>query len=92
MANQIANTSASARRPQSKTAKAHLSIEAYHKLNRSRDMSFHFGLDLQKQEFSGMHQLYAPLILSYISEDIGFVLEELKDKGLCADFIRQPEQ
>lgn len=92
MANQTPNSSASACRRQSKKVKAHLSIEAYHKLNRSHDMSFHFGLDLQKQEFSGMHQLYTPLILSYISEDIGFVLEELKEKGLCADFLRQLEQ
>lgn len=92
MANQTPNTCASARRRQSKKVKTHLSIEAYHKLNRSHDMAFHFGLDLRQMEINGGHQLYTPLILSYISEDIGFVLAELEEKGLCADFLRQPEQ
>ncbi|MEG9747375.1 Derepression protein, partial [Enterobacter hormaechei] len=44
-------------------------------------------LDLQQRELSGLHQLSVPHILSYLHEDISYVLEELKAKGLCRDFI-----
>jgi hypothetical protein len=68
-------------------SKPHLSIEAYHKLNRSQAVSNYIGGDLMKRELNGLHQLYIPHILSYLNEDIGFVLEELKAKGLCTDFM-----
>ncbi|EBE2950878.1 derepression protein [Salmonella enterica] len=33
--------------------------------------------------------LYIPHIFSYLNEDIDFVLNELKAKGLCRDFLAQ---
>ncbi|MBF9771823.1 Derepression protein [Enterobacter asburiae] len=65
----------------------HLSPESFHKLNRASAMSHFVGLDLQQREPSGLHQLSVPHILSYLHEDISYVLEELKAKGLCRDFI-----
>ncbi|MBL5942309.1 Derepression protein [Enterobacter asburiae] len=65
----------------------HLSPESFHKLNRASAMSHFVGLDLQQREISGLHQLSVPHILSYLHEDISYVLEELKAKGLCRDFI-----
>ena len=62
-------------------AREHLSIEAYHKLNRASAVS--------QFELSGLHQLYSPHIFSYLNEDIDFVLNELKAKGLCRDFLAQ---
>ena len=76
-----------ARRGSRKAPQAHLSLEAYHKLNRSRSVSQFISGDLLHREISGLHQLYIPHILSYLNEDIGFVLDELKEKGLCADFL-----
>ncbi|HEB1024229.1 TPA: Derepression protein, partial [Escherichia albertii] len=38
---------------------------------------------------SGLHQLYIPHIFGYLNEDIDFVLNELKAKGLCRDFLAQ---
>lgn len=69
--------------------KKHISIESFQKLNRSESVAMFLSSDLFKQELNGMHQLYVPHILSYIGEDISFVLNELKEKGLCADFISQ---
>lgn len=77
----------SVRRGSRKSPKAHLSIEAYHKLNRSQSVAQFISGDLMQRELNGLHQLYIPHILSYLNEDIGFVLDELKQKGLCADFL-----
>ena len=79
----------SARRGSEKPVIAHLSIEAYHKLNRASTVSQFVGGDLQRREMSGLHQLYIPQIFSYLHEDISFVLEELKAKGLCQEFLSQ---
>ncbi|EBE2950881.1 hypothetical protein DI217_07240 [Salmonella enterica] len=40
-------------------AREHLSIEAYHKLNRASAVSQFVGGDLIHRELSGLHQLYA---------------------------------
>ena len=79
----------SARHGGEKTVVAHLSIEAYHKLNRASAVSQFVGGDLQRREMSGLHQLYIPQIFSYLHEDISFVLAELKAKGLCQEFLTQ---
>ena len=79
----------STRRGSEKTLAAHLSIEAYHKLNRASAVSQFVGGDLQRREMNGLHQLYIPQIFSYLHEDISFVLEELKAKGLCHEFLTQ---
>ncbi|EOV0953587.1 Derepression protein [Edwardsiella piscicida] len=82
--------------PQSVSAhrdvREHLSIEAYHKLNRAHSVSQSVGLDLWERKINGMHNLFVPHILSYLHEDISYVLEELKDKGLCRDFLIQQGQ
>ncbi|WP_225373930.1 derepression protein [Klebsiella variicola] len=72
------------------TYREHLSIEAYHKLNRASAVTHFVGLDLKQRELSGLHQLSVPHILSYLHEDISYVLEELKAKGLCRDFVAPP--
>ena len=71
------------------TFREHLSIEAYHKLIRASAVTHFVGLDLKQRELSGLHQLYIPHIFSYLNEDIDFVLNELKAKGLCRDFLAQ---
>lgn len=80
---------ASVRRRSRKMPKEHLSLEAYHKLSRSQAVSNYIGEDLMHRELNGLHQLYIPHILSYLNEDISFVLEELKAKGLCTDFLHK---
>ena len=71
-------------------AREHLSIEAYHKLNRASAVSQFVGGDLIHRELSGLHQLSVPHILSYLHEDISYVLEELKAKGAAeATYIEQ---
>ncbi|BDR00197.1 Derepression protein [Escherichia coli] len=72
-------------------AREHLSIEAYHKLNRASAVSRFVGGDLIHRELSGLHQIYIPHIFSYLNEDIDFVLNELKAKGLCRDFLAQQQ-
>jgi hypothetical protein len=89
MHNAIPIKNVSTRRGSDKPAIAHLSIEAYHKLNRASAVSQFVGGDLQLREMSGLHQLYIPQIFSYLHEDISFVLEELKAKGLCQEFMTQ---
>ncbi|EBK8419078.1 Derepression protein [Salmonella enterica] len=68
--------------------KPQISIECYHKLNRSSAVAQYFHLDMYKQELNGTHQLYIPHILSYIHEDIAAVLKELKEKGFCDDWLQ----
>ncbi|HEX4502968.1 MAG TPA: Derepression protein [Scandinavium sp.] len=70
---------------------AHLSIEAYQKLNRASAVSQFVGGDLLRREINGLQQLWLPQIFSYLHEDISYVLEELKDKGLCRDFLATQE-
>jgi len=77
----------SARRDASADIQTHLSIEAYHKLNRASTVSQLVGLDIGQRETAGLHQLCMPHIFSYLHDDIRFVLEELKTKGLCRDFL-----
>ncbi|TKV12113.1 Derepression protein [Citrobacter sp. TBCS-14] len=72
--------------------KSQISIECYHKLNRSSAVAQYFHLNLHRQELNGMHQLYIPHIFSYIHEDIAAVLKELKDKGLCDDWLNQRDK
>ncbi|EGT9165408.1 Derepression protein [Salmonella enterica] len=79
----------SARRDDLNTLREHLSIEAYHKLNRASTITQFVGLDLGQRELTGLHQLCMPHIFSYLHDDISFVLEELKGKGLCRDFLTQ---
>lgn len=79
----------SGRRGSEKPLAAHLSIEAFHKLNRASAVSQFVGGDLQQREMNGLHQLYIPQIFSYLHEDISFVLAELKAKGLCQEFLAQ---
>ncbi|EFV4531337.1 Derepression protein [Salmonella enterica] len=78
--------------PARRDVREHLSIEAYHKLNRANSVSQSVGLDLWGRKINGMHNLFVPHILSYLHEDISYVLEELKDKGLCRDFLTQQGQ
>lgn len=89
MHNATLSKNVSARRDNEKSLAAHLSIEAYHKLNRASAVSQFVGGDLQHREMNGLHQLYIPQIFSYLHEDISFVLEELKAKGLCQEFLSQ---
>jgi len=78
---------ASACRDDFNTISEHLSLESFHKLNRACETLHYFGSDLRRHEINGLSQLYTPQILSYVHEDISHVLEELKAKGLCRDFV-----
>lgn len=69
--------------------KLQLSIECYHKLNRSSAVTQYLHLDLYNHELNGMHHRYIPHIFSYIHEDIEAVLKELKEKGLCDEWLQQ---
>ncbi|MEZ2578427.1 Derepression protein [Buttiauxella ferragutiae] len=89
MLNATPDKNVSARRGNENPVIARLSIEAYHKLNRASAVSQFVGGDLQRREMNGLHQLYIPQIFSYLHEDISFVLEELKAKGLCQEFLSQ---
>ncbi|ECH6292925.1 Derepression protein [Salmonella enterica subsp. enterica serovar Javiana] len=87
MPNKNTPQTVSARRDDLNPMQEHLSIEAYHKLNRASAVSQFVGGDLLRRELNGLHQLYLPQIFSYIHEDVSYVLEELKAKGLCRDFL-----
>jgi hypothetical protein len=63
-------------------AREHLSIEAYHKLNRASAVSQFVGGDLIHRELSGLHQLYIPHIFSYLNEDIDFIKISENDRIL----------
>lgn len=67
----------------------HLSIEGYHKLNRSSAVANAIHSDLFSRPLNGVHQLYIPHLFSYIRDDISDVLEELKGKGLCDKWLGQ---
>lgn len=66
--------------------KAILSLEAFRKLNRSQELTYFLGCDLRKREIDGLTPFYLPHILSYVDEDLSFVLAELKEKGMCGNF------
>lgn len=87
MHNQPAVQTVSARRDDLNAISEHLSLESFHKLNRACETLQYFGNDLRRHEINGLSQLYTPQILSYVHEDISHVLEELKTKGLCRDFL-----
>lgn len=66
---------------------SHLSIESYHKLNRASNVAFHMHLHIRRCEANAMPLLWIPDIFSYISEDISDVLQEVKDMGICRNFL-----
>lgn len=70
----------------SNDVKVTLSLEAFRKLNRSQALTYFLGCDLRKREIDGLTPFYLPHILSYVDEDLSFVLAELKEKGMCGNF------
>ncbi|XGI79540.1 Derepression protein [Enterobacter hormaechei] len=66
---------------------SHLSIESYHKLNRAKNVAFQMHLHIRQCEANAMPLLWIPDILSYISEDVSDVLQEVKDMGICHSFM-----
>lgn len=80
------------RQPKSKGEtlhKKHISIECYHKLNRSRDVSAYIYQDLMSREIHIRYPDYIPHLFSYIHDDIVAIFEEIKKKGLCDEWLRQ---
>jgi hypothetical protein len=67
-------------------AQSTLSLEAYRKLNRSQELAYFLGADLRKKEIDGLTPFYLPHLLSYLDEDLCFVLDELKEKGMCGSY------
>ncbi|WP_426576404.1 Derepression protein [Xenorhabdus stockiae] len=59
--------------------KKHLSIESYHKLNRTIGLAKNVSLDLKNRQPEGIQKLYIPTLFSYISEDISGIFDELKN-------------
>lgn len=72
--------------------KPHISIESFHKLNRTISLSQSLYLDLNKRPLNGMNQLYIPTLFCYLHEDISDIFEELKSLGLCDEWIKQSKQ
>lgn len=66
---------------------SHLSIESYHKLNRARDVASQMHLHIRQCEANAVPLLCIPDIFSYISEDVSDVLEEVKEMGICNNFL-----
>ncbi|WP_050747347.1 hypothetical protein [Sodalis glossinidius] len=71
------------------THKNHISIESYHKFNRSRDVSVYIYQDLIRREIHIRYPDYIPHLFSYIHDDIVDIFEEIKKKGLCDEWLRQ---
>lgn len=68
--------------------KAHLSIESYHKLNRAKNVAFHMHLHIRQCDVNVVPLLWIPDIFSYVSDDISDVLQEVKDMGICRNFLK----
>ncbi|MCX8967140.1 Derepression protein [Erwinia psidii] len=71
---------------------SHLSIESYHKLNRASNVAFHMHLHIRRCEMNAAPLLWVPHLFSYIHDDIADVLEELKNKGLCDEWLSQSDK
>lgn len=69
--------------------KNHISIECYHKLNRSRDVSGYIYQDLMSRGIGMACPDYIPHLFSYIHDDIVGIFEEIKKTGLCDEWLRQ---
>ncbi|HEJ9674669.1 TPA: Derepression protein [Proteus mirabilis] len=72
--------------------KPHISIESFHKLNRTISLSHNLYLDLNNRPLNERNQLYIPTLFCYLHEDISDILEELKSLGLCDEWIKQSKQ
>ncbi|MEY0579796.1 Derepression protein [Providencia manganoxydans] len=72
--------------------KPQITIESYHKLNRAKLLAHSVYLELNKNPLGGMNQLYVPILFCYLSEDISDIFEELKQLGLCDDWLRQSKK
>ncbi|MEI7408119.1 Derepression protein [Pectobacterium aroidearum] len=66
-----------------------LSIESYHKMNRAKNVAFGLHLHVRKLEVNAEPLLWLPDIFSYLHDDIDAVLNELKGKGLCNEWLKQ---
>lgn len=71
-----------------KPNKPQLSIESYHKLHRAQGVAFNMSLLIPQQEVNAAPLLWLHHIFSYISEDIQDIRQELKEKGLCDDYLK----
>ncbi|EDH6864460.1 TPA: hypothetical protein MPK85_000836 [Salmonella enterica] len=68
--------------------KANTSVEIYRRLNRSSRLSFALGLHVHNLSMSdSMLTLCIGDILSYLHDDIAFVLRETKKGGAYDDFL-----
>ena len=70
---------------------SHLSVESYQKLNRASNVAFQMHLHIRQCEVNAMPLLWVPDIFSYISEDISDVLQEVKDMGICKNFLNNKQ-
>lgn len=69
--------------------KQHLSIDCYRKLCRSSTLSSLFFLDMHKRGVNGINQLYIPYLFSYLADDLSDINDELKEKGLFDEWLKQ---
>ncbi|HGJ5857241.1 Derepression protein [Arsenophonus nasoniae] len=74
---------------QKENTKPEMSIESYHKLNRAKNVSFHIHLHVRAHGLDYQPMPFLPDIFSYLSEDVSYVLEEVKDLGLVDHFENQ---
>lgn len=66
-----------------------ISIESYHKLNRAKNLLHFLHLDLIQKDINGMQQFVLPPIVSYIADDLRWVLSELKQQGFCDHTLKK---
>ncbi|MGJ3446869.1 Derepression protein [Enterobacter sp. PTB] len=72
--------------------KNQLSIESFHKLNRSIAVSQVLHIVLSDSFCDGFIHRCIPHMFSYIHEDITHVYRELKDKGLFEKWLKMQAQ
>ncbi|MGQ8702865.1 Derepression protein [Serratia marcescens] len=67
--------------------KTQISVESYHKLNRANRTAFYSTMIKAQGGNNELFDLLSAHLFSYIKEDVGYVLAELKEKGLCDQFL-----
>ncbi|MBG6242935.1 MAG: hypothetical protein EKE20_14430 [Candidatus Symbiopectobacterium sp. Dall1.0] len=68
---------------------AHLSLEGFKKLNRSKKTAFNMELLIRVMTADIIPPSLVPDILSYINDDIDAVLQEVTEMGMCNKWLRK---
>lgn len=72
-----------------KQVKPSISIESFHKLSRTAKLTQFLYLDLSHNGMNELQKFYVPILFKYIHEDNASVFNELKEMGLCEEWLKQ---